>query len=136
MNNAISIIVCQFNPQRTKLVRTLNSIVAQKNVDFEIIIADDGSDNYDEMFYRDYFSSHSFCNYRFSRLIKNGGTVNNLLCALELAHGDYVYCISPGDLLYDETTLSDLLAFIKKKGSEIVFGDAVKYSIDQNTISL
>ena len=42
---AVSVLVITYNPKKEKLMQTLNSILLQKGIKFEIVIADDGKNN-------------------------------------------------------------------------------------------
>ena len=41
----VSIIICNYNPDLLKFERTVRAAIRQKEVDFEIIVTDDGSTN-------------------------------------------------------------------------------------------
>lgn len=125
-----SVIVLTYHPVKEKLLATLNSIIAQKNCRFEIIISDDGSEEFFEKEIRDYMDSHGFENYRIVMHEKNLGTVNNLLRTKDMAGGKYIKPISPGDFLYNENTLSDVLSFMDAWNAKAAFGDMVYYSLE------
>ena len=107
----ITVIVATYNPEWKKLRSTLLSIVTQKNIDFEIIITDDGSndDYFDKA--REFFIKNEISKYRFIKNQINIGTVKNFYNAIKCAGGEYVYGISPGDMFYEETTLEKLYFF-------------------------
>ena len=56
----VSIIVIMYNPAWDKLLRTLNSILDQRNVRYEIIICDDGSREQFNQELISFFSSRNF----------------------------------------------------------------------------
>ena len=59
----VSVLVVTYNPQYSKLINTVESILLQKNVRLEIIISDDGSqNNYFEQL-EEFFKEHSFSEY-------------------------------------------------------------------------
>ncbi len=132
----VSVIVLTYNPDIVKLKSTLFSVIIQKNVDFEIIIADDGSNN---SYYNDilkFFKQNKFINFRCIKNNTNIGTVNNYYNALLECDGEYIYGISPGDMLYDSNALLNLYDFAKNKNAEICFGDAVFYSNVRNNLQI
>ena len=103
----ISVIVAVYNAQWNKLKRTLLSILMQEGVEFEIILADDGS----KVKFREetlaMFAQYGFSRYKFSDMEQNGGTCLNVLTALGMAHAPFIKVISPGDLLYQRETLKN-----------------------------
>ena len=57
----------------------------------------------------------------------NEGTVRNIKKGLEKARGEFVYLISPGDLLYSKDVLSEMTWFLRKNRVKICFGNVVAY---------
>ena len=51
----ISVLVLTYNFIYNNLIKTLDSIISQKNINFEIVIADDGSENNHKKEIIDYF---------------------------------------------------------------------------------
>ena len=123
----VSIIVATYNPDKLKLRATLNQIIAQKGIDYEIIITDDGSSTKDFSWLQSYFEHHNFKNYCILENRINMGTVANILCGIRASKGEYVFFTSPGDILFDDTVLSDFYSFVKKSDITICFGNAVYY---------
>lgn len=133
MNDKIfSILVCTYNPDFNKLKQTLFSILIQKNVEFEIIITDDGSkcNYFNEV--KDYFNKNQFTKYKLVENKENQGTVKNILSGLKYVSGKYVKLISPGDFLYDENSLASSIEFIQLNPASIYFGNAAYYSKKEN----
>ena len=95
----LSIVILTYNSSFENLMKTLESSLNQDEINFEIIIADDGSKENHEKEIRDYFLAHDFTNFQLVLNRQNRGTVQNLLSALDVARGEYVKPISPGDLL-------------------------------------
>lgn len=126
-----SVIVLTYRPVKEKLLATLNSIIAQENCRFEIIISDDGSEKFFEEEIHDFMRSHGFENYRMIAHEKNLGTVNNLRSTKDAARGKYIKPISPGDFLYNENTLAEVLSFMDRWNAKAVFGDMVYYSQEE-----
>lgn len=127
MKYDISVPVITYNPKLEQLIHTLNSILRQQDISFEIIIADDGSkENYEEEI-RDLFKKVGFNNYKLLLNKSNKGTVYNLLGAVEMAEGKYVKPISPGDYLYASNSLAVMYDFMEKNNAKAAFGRAVFY---------
>ena len=105
----------------------------QKNIDIELIVVDDGSDE-------NYFTEieELLAEFKFDRYVllssnKNKGTVYNCYRALINARGEYIKGLSPGDYLYDENTLANLYDYAKSHSIDICFGNAIYYSDDDNS---
>lgn len=132
MSALVSVIVATYNPDWTKFRNTLRSIICQKNVDFDIVISDDGSkvDHFDKV--EQFFQENNFHAYKLVKNIENQGTVKNSILALQNTDSKYVKGISPGDYLYDENTLFDIVNFAEKNPADAYFGNAVFYSIEDN----
>ncbi|MGM9958615.1 MAG: glycosyltransferase [Erysipelotrichaceae bacterium] len=135
-NCEITVIVCTYKPNLTKLISTLKSIVLQKGVEMQIIVTDDGSEvsYFDEVKY--FFSMYPEIEYELIENEKNIGTVNNIYNAIQSAKGKYTYVISPGDYFFAANTLSQLVFFSEKNDIEIAFGKSQYYKFENNSIKL
>lgn len=103
----VSVLLLTYNPELDKLKSSILSVLLQKDISVQLIIADDGSvfDFFPEI---DFFlHSYSFKNYKLVKH-KNYGTVKNFYSALVLADGKYIKGLGQGDLLYDSYTLYKL----------------------------
>ncbi len=133
---SVSVVVCTYNPDQTKLFKTLYSVFTQKNIDFEVVLTDDGSNELDKETIRDYFVKNGFENYKLVFNDKNRGTVLNYYAGLKQAKGRYVKVISPGDYLYDENTLRQFYDFCEEGNIEICFGKAATYYEEDGEVKL
>lgn len=126
----ISVIVCCYNPSFEQLLKTIISIEKQKNVSFDIVVTDDGSniDYFEET--KKWALKHGFKNLVFNKLIENKGTVRNILSAVDLCKAKYVKTISPGDFLFDEYSLKHYLDCFINDNSTIVAGKSVYFTTD------
>ena len=135
LNVQFSVIVACYNPDIEKLKKTLISIEKQRDVSFEVIITDDGS----KLDYRDeidaWIKSKGFQNIQLNFLATNQGTIDNIISGLRLCSGKFVKIISPGDFLYDETSLKNYLNVFLSNSADIVFGRAVYYTSERKIIS-
>ena len=124
---SVSVILCTYNPDWRKLKATLLSAAMQEDIDFEIVLTDDGSgeDHFREA--AALLDSRGFSDYRIVKNKTNVGTVRNLLGAARQARGEYIAAISPGDMLFDGHVLKCLYDFAKARDAEVCFCDAVYY---------
>lgn len=123
----ISVILLSYHSRKKEFFATLNSIIAQKDCSYELIIADDGSPDFFQSEIEAFLDSRRILNYQILCAEKNRGTVCNLLRAVQAAKGKYIKPISPADYLYDAYTLRDLGAFMEKKQAKAAFGSMVFY---------
>ena len=123
----VSVCVTTYKPDYAELGLTLESILRQKNCSFEIIIADDGTEDFVQEEIEDYLAKWNFNAYKIVRAPKNHGTVHNTLAACLVARGKYIKDISPGDYLYADTVLADMAAFMEAGSCEVAFGRACYY---------
>lgn len=136
MSHSATVIVLTYNPNKEKLLQTLRSILWQKDIDMEIIVADDGSkENYFEEA-KALFDQYGFSDYQLSGNAKNQGTVKNIWQASQKATGKYIKLISPGDLFYSDNILHDWVEFMEKKKCEVSICNVVNYKWGQDEISL
>ncbi len=127
----VSVIVITYEPDTNKLVATLNSVVHQKDITFEIILSDDGSKNIDidkvEHTVKGFVPEK--IPIQFVKNTPNMGTVLNLYSACQHVSGEYIKIISPGDLLYDENVLHDFYVYAKSHPeNSFFFGRPAYYS--------
>lgn len=130
----ITVLVAQFNPDIQKVIYTFNSIINQKDIEFEIVICDDGStkDCFEDI--EKYFTEKKFYNYKLVKLEENRGTVINILNGVSNASGKYIKVISPGDFLYNNHILREIFDYVNKRDAKIAFGDVVPFSYKDKQI--
>ncbi len=126
---AFSIVVITYNPDWDKLRRTLNSILAQRFTDYEIVVTDDGSKDNKFNMIEAYFKQRQFTNYKLLPHDENHGTVKNLIAGTEAASGEYIRDFGPGDMFYARDTLGKVYKFMKDNDYHIVAGLPIGYSI-------
>lgn len=130
----VSIIVLTYNPDPTKLRATLTAAALQKGISTELIISDDGSAHKDFSFLPDLFQELNFSNWHIVENQENRGTVANCCAGLAAATGEYVFLTSPGDVLFDCTTMQQFYTFATEQSAQICFGNAVRYAIENNQV--
>ena len=133
MMKDITVIVCCYNPNLQKLKNTINSIINQKGIEFNIVITDDGSQTeYFREIQKYVEENYSYDGITYSKLEKNAGTVRNILNGLNICKTKYYKALSPGDYLYDELSLKRYYDELINNDYDLVFSDAVFYF--ENTI--
>ena len=126
----VTVIIASYNFSYPKLMGTLRSVLSQRDIDMEVIIADDGSQNADYSEAERYIHEIGYESFFIVRNKENQGTVKNLISGLRRARGKYVYMTSPGDMLYDDMVLHDFYEHAEERGVKVLFGDAVYYNND------
>ncbi|MBO5321487.1 MAG: glycosyltransferase family 2 protein [Clostridia bacterium] len=126
-----SVIILTYFPEKEKLFSTLKSVLMQKNISYEILVADDGSDNFYREEIEEMMNEYNFNNFKFVAHKENKGTVINFYDALKEAEGEIVKPISPGDYFYSEDTLYKVYEFMKEHNADATFGNIVYYSNDE-----
>lgn len=131
MNNQydVSVVVVTYNSKWVKILMTLRSILMQKNVKFQIIVADDGSTQnwFSEIV--QLFSEYGLRDYVLVAKCDNQGTVKNCLAGLHSCQGKYVKAISPGDMLYGDLALARWYDYIVQQQSVVSFAKIATYKI-------
>ena len=131
----VSVILLTYEPKWEKLERTARSILRQTGIETEIVVGDDGSKN--DLFPRlEALLRSGGARYTLHKCPRNVGTLRNALEALYRAKGEYVYLISPGDLLFDSRTLADFYQFAKGQDAPLLFGRAVYYNADETGVTV
>lgn len=131
-----SVVVIQYNPIWEKVERTLNSIIAQTDCNFEIIIADDGSKNKCFEKINDYFERNDFHDYKIVDNVQNQGTVKNVLSGLRAGSGQYARVIAPGDMLYAEDTLKKIVDFMEQNQAKEMFGKMAFFYLNEENVQI
>lgn len=125
----VTVIVVTYDQSLNKIIKTLDSIIIQEEISFEIIICDDGSKTRFEEELKKYFSSVNFFHYTLVFHDHNEGTVSNYYSGLSRAKGKYTKLLSPGDYFTERRILNRWVQFIKDRNSEWSFSDAYYYKI-------
>ncbi len=123
----LTVIILQYRPDFAALRRTLASLAMQTTRDFEVVVADDGSEQDYFAETKAYLEAHGIHPAAFVKAEKNGGTVKNLLGGLRRSTGRWVFAPSPGDYLYDVDTLRWLLETLQRDEPRVGFGGLAAY---------
>lgn len=132
----VSILLLTYNADIQKTKRSLSQLIKQKEIDYEIIISDDCSQNdiLDEI--KEYLDKKNVRKYHIVKMTENKGTVKNYINALQYASGKYIFATSPGDMLYDEYVLHDFYDFCEQNNCKICFGNALYYSYNNEEVEV
>ena len=125
----ISVIVTVYNQDLRSILISLESVVRQRDVACEVVIADDHSEESYERELDAYFAMRAFSAYRYVRQPENLQTVGNLLAALDACEGRYVKELGSGDLLYDDHVLHDIVEHLDATGARVGFGAMRQYEL-------
>lgn len=127
MVHRLSIPIIQFNPDYDRLILTIDSILRQEGIEYEMIISDDGSDKdyFNEL--KCYFERKGINNYRFIKSKINNGTVQNCLRALSECKYEVIKPISPGDFFFGTKRLCHWIDSLYEKNTEWSISDVLCY---------
>ncbi|WP_026529287.1 glycosyltransferase [Butyrivibrio sp. VCD2006] len=128
----VSVILLTYHSDYNKTIETVNSILKQENITFELIISEDSEQHeyYDRL--RKYLDENKFTNYFFINNDINHGTTINLYNAVKIAKGPYIKPISPGDMLYNEHILYTMINEMKRHNALMGFGIMQFYETRDN----
>lgn len=133
-NYKISVVVLTYNPQEAKLLATLRSILEQKDISFQIVVADDGSARPGMAVAEALFAEYGFQDYVLVANERNQGTVYNMHSGLERCTGEYVKAISPGDLLSGENVLRQWVDAMEAADAAVSCAEAVYYVTEDGSM--
>ncbi len=104
------------------LAKNLHSIHLQDFNDYEIILSDDGSGNYDEEYIKMCIEKEGLTDQTILHHFKtNVGTVKNYNFAIRLAKGEIIVPLSQDDQFMDASVLGDLDNFFRKHDAQACF---------------
>ena len=129
----VTILILTYNSSWKSLKRTIESVLSQENVCFQIVIADDGSKEDYMQKAEEYFKLNNFKFYVLVKNKENAGTVKNTISGLKQSKGRYTKLISPGDRLLKKDTLKKWVDFVD--GHEWSFSDAIYCDVYENVIT-
>lgn len=107
----VSVIILTYNGL-DMLPRALDSVFSQDYPRIEIIISDDGSEDFDRESIEKYIEQYKTPNIERTCIVRseeNTGTVKNLRRALEVMQGDYYINFGSDDSLFSNTVISDYI---------------------------
>lgn len=127
-SNKFSVIIISYN-NLNYIFDCLDSVLSQKYDNFEIIVSDDSSVNYDESSLVDYIMQNKEDN--LSKVIvytneTNMGTVRNINKAIGFCSGEYIKIIACDDALFDVNVLSKASIVLEKSHFGIISSNVYK----------
>lgn len=132
----VSVVVLTYYTDLNRLLFTLHSVLLQQNVDLQIIIADDGSENNFFQEVEKFFEKYNFSDYILLPSEKNRGIVINYYDSLCACSGKYIKGLSPGDMLYGREVLRNWIDYMKKYKLSLSFSDAFYYRWSDKNIDI
>lgn len=123
-----SVVLTTYNQSLTDVLLSCASVLLQKGLDFELIVADDASSNNYFVEIKD-FVGRNFpdSSVKYLSHSTNQKTVRNLLDGVSCADGLYTKELGAGDLLYSHETLAHLVDSAEFKQTEAIFGKIACY---------
>lgn len=129
----VSIIVLSYKNYRY-LYEALDSVLIQDYPNIEIIVSNDGSDDFKEKEVEKYFSKKKKKNIKNIVIINNKnnlGTVKSLNNAIKMAGGKYINFFAADDAFYDKRVVSNFIKSFKKlpKNEYVVTSQLAMYDM-------
>ena len=123
----ISVITVCFNEEKN-IGMTLNSVLRQKSVDYELIICDGNSSDRTVEIAESY--KPLFAEKGVDYIIKSekdGGIYYGMNKGIDMAKGDYVIFMNAGDCFHGNDAISNIVEGVESAGylPDIVYGDAI-----------
>lgn len=113
---AVTIYILVYN-NAEELPATIESVMGQTYTDAEVILSDDGSQNYDVSILEKYAASlrKKYGQVRINLNEKNVGTVKHLNRVLKMAEGKYLISCSSGDIFAEKDTIEKIVRTFEQK---------------------
>lgn len=105
------------------LFETIDSVLSQEYENIEIIVHDDGTENFPLDSIKSYIDekkSNNIKNVIVFSAEKNVGTVKNYNNAIKKSTGDYILPVSCGDILFDESVVSKVVDAFESSGVDLI----------------
>lgn len=128
MDKLLTVLVAQYRPDPDALRRTLASLAMQTTREFAVVLADDGSPQDFFVQSQAFLAAQGITDVQCIAMRQNGGTVCNLLNALQHIATRWVLTLSPGDYLYDEETLAWWLGRLQADAPRVAFARQAYYT--------
>ena len=106
------------------LEQNIQSILKQSCSNYEVIVSDDGSPNFDRAYIESLFQKMPDHDRRLSIITreKNVGTVKNFNAAIQAATGDLIIPLSQDDCFYDDHVLAQVIDAFSDPKANICLG--------------
>lgn len=114
----ISIVIPVFNTSKDAFKKCLESILANKYSDYEIVVIDDGSESNNSVYYREIISQNN--KIRYQKTINQGAALARNK-GVELSHGEYIMFVDADDYITNEC-LEQASKAIELYSPDIIYG--------------
>ena len=132
----VSILMPTYNDSKF-IKRSLDSIMMQSYKNYEILICNDGSTDDTEEIIKEYIKTNDKEGKISYYYEENADQLNAIIKLIPQITGDYVYILHSDDLLYDENTLKNMVAYMEKnKNISSIVSDIITISENDNTIGI
>ena len=112
-NDMLVTVVVMVYKNFSGLEATINSVISQKYQNIELIVSDDGSDNYKELYFSFYEDrcSRRFDRYKLIHNNNNVGTVKHFNNIIKMSNGEIICPLSCGDKFIDQNVVTDIVNY-------------------------
>lgn len=132
---SVSVIVPAYNEVPQILKNCIDSIVAQKIANLEVIVVDDGSKNRKELIEKVYDTYQSNQNVKILLPEKNRGKRHCQKLGFDIAKGDIIVTVDSDTLLHDEHAVEKLIQRFANKKVGAVTGDVRVENKNRNILT-
>lgn len=112
----VSLIILSYKNYKY-IYEALESVLCQDYPNIEIVISNDGSDDFNIKEIKKYLNKNKKNNIKnivINNNSKNIGTVKNINKAIKLSKGEYIFLLAADDTIYDNKVISKLLSSFNK----------------------
>ncbi|GAB6168209.1 glycosyltransferase [Clostridium carnis] len=121
-NKLISIILLSYK-NLEYIFQAIDSVIIQNYPNIELIIADDGTENFNKSIFLDYINKKNNGNIKNIIIYTNEnnlGTTKNMNKAITLSKGKYIKFIDADDAFYENSTISKMVDYMYRENSLII----------------
>ncbi len=111
----VTIVVLTFR-RFENIDNNINSILSQSYRNIEVIISDDGSENFDEFKIKKLFKESQNIKFQILHSKQNRGTVENFNHAIECSNGEYIIPLFQDDCFANSTVVENIISFFETYG--------------------
>lgn len=134
----VTVIILSYN-NKEYLFESLSSLLKQDYSNYELILADDASKDFDQERISNFIEKYKTRNlkkYIIFSSKKNLGTVKNLNKAIRMATGDYVIFFAGDDAFYDRGVISKFISYFSTlpSNAQIVTAQLAMYDVSLKKI--
>lgn len=121
----MTVVLTVYNQSLEDIEKSLSSVAVQEGCEYELIVGDDHSNDDLTQQIEEACERLKIKNFKVLRHASNLKTVGNILGCVKHAQGKYVKAFGSGDMLFNESTLRDIVAFCSKNGVKAGFGNVI-----------